>query len=357
MADVVDRAGASVGSLYHHFGGKADLYLALFEEYSARQEERAGAAVRAARAEGERDPVALFVAGARGYLQGSWAERDLARLFLAGGGPARVRADRAAPQPRVDGPERPPAAHRRPAVVDRGRQRGPRAGADDRGARGRPRGRRLRRRGRRPSGWPTSSSASSRRSAAGEGLRRRAAPAGPQRRGLAAAPAAPAGPRRPAPRRDRRARPERVHARPQQRRRRRRARHDRLLRRAAAVGRGAVRRRAEVRGPRLAAAGVQPQPRPLPARRRARRRQPGDHGQPRRPRAGPAERRGGPDPAALPRRAAAVGGRVLAVAAAAARPAAGRLPVARPRDRGEQRAVDPGPILAAAASSSPVWTA
>ena len=87
IADVVDRAGASVGSLYHHFGGKADLYLALFEEYSARQEERASAAVRAARAEGERDPVALFVAGARGYLEGSWVERDLARLFLAGGGP------------------------------------------------------------------------------------------------------------------------------------------------------------------------------------------------------------------------------------------------------------------------------
>ena len=33
--------GASVGSLYHHFGGKADLYLALFEDYAVRQEERA----------------------------------------------------------------------------------------------------------------------------------------------------------------------------------------------------------------------------------------------------------------------------------------------------------------------------
>ncbi len=87
VADVVDRAGASVGSLYHHFGGKADLYLALFEEHSARQEERAGVAVRAARARGETDPVSLFVSGARGYLQGSWAERDLARLFLSGGGP------------------------------------------------------------------------------------------------------------------------------------------------------------------------------------------------------------------------------------------------------------------------------
>jgi len=31
--------------------------------------------------------VALFVAGSRAYLDGCWTERDLARLFLAGGGP------------------------------------------------------------------------------------------------------------------------------------------------------------------------------------------------------------------------------------------------------------------------------
>jgi hypothetical protein len=43
--------------------------------------------VRDARTAGENDPVALFVAGSRAYLAGCWAERDLARLFLAGGGP------------------------------------------------------------------------------------------------------------------------------------------------------------------------------------------------------------------------------------------------------------------------------
>ena len=87
IADVVARAGGSVGSLYHHFGGKADLYLALYEDYSVRQEERAVDAVQAARAAGESDPVRLFVAGAQAYLDGCWSERDLARLFLAGGGP------------------------------------------------------------------------------------------------------------------------------------------------------------------------------------------------------------------------------------------------------------------------------
>lgn len=87
ILDVVGRAGASVGSLYHHFGGKAELYLALFEEYQRGQEERASTAVREARTAGEHDPLELFLAGARGYLAGCWAERDLARMFLAGGGP------------------------------------------------------------------------------------------------------------------------------------------------------------------------------------------------------------------------------------------------------------------------------
>ena len=87
IADVVGRAGASVGSLYHHFGGKAELYLALFEQYQQVQEARAAATVRSCRLAGEHDALTLFIAGSRAYLDGCWAERDLARLFLAGGGP------------------------------------------------------------------------------------------------------------------------------------------------------------------------------------------------------------------------------------------------------------------------------
>ena len=87
IADVVARADASVGSLYHHFGGKAELYLALFDDYQVRQEARTATAVKQARVDGESDALALFVAGARAYLDGCWVERDLARLFLAGGGP------------------------------------------------------------------------------------------------------------------------------------------------------------------------------------------------------------------------------------------------------------------------------
>jgi AcrR family transcriptional regulator len=88
IAEVVARAGASVGSLYHHFGGKAELYIALFEEYQTGQEARAAASIREARTVvGETDPMALFVVGSRSYLNGCWEQRDLARMFLAGGGP------------------------------------------------------------------------------------------------------------------------------------------------------------------------------------------------------------------------------------------------------------------------------
>ena len=87
FAEVVAGASASVGSLYHHFGGKAELYLALFEDYQTAQEARAAAAVRDARTGGESDPFALFLVGSRSYLEGCWVERDLARMFLAGGGP------------------------------------------------------------------------------------------------------------------------------------------------------------------------------------------------------------------------------------------------------------------------------
>ena len=30
MADIVDHSGASIGSIYHHFAGKRELFLAIF---------------------------------------------------------------------------------------------------------------------------------------------------------------------------------------------------------------------------------------------------------------------------------------------------------------------------------------
>jgi AcrR family transcriptional regulator len=87
IADIVDRAGSSVGSLYHHFGGKSELFMALWQEHQIAHEQAASEAVARARKGGEADPTALFCVGARAYLEGSWTRRDLVMLFVSGDGP------------------------------------------------------------------------------------------------------------------------------------------------------------------------------------------------------------------------------------------------------------------------------
>jgi AcrR family transcriptional regulator len=116
IADIVQRAGSSVGSLYHHFGGKSELFTALWEEHQLGQEKAASAAVAAARAAGVTDPFELFSAGARAFLEGSWQRRDLALLFSSGDAPPGFEAmrrsrghewiSRGGPLPRLAG--RPP---------------------------------------------------------------------------------------------------------------------------------------------------------------------------------------------------------------------------------------------------------
>jgi AcrR family transcriptional regulator len=85
--DIVDQAGMSVGSLYHHFSSKADIYIELFNEYQSRQQHRSARAFRTALASGEEDPARLFLAGTRAYLEGAWQDRHIARIFTPGGGP------------------------------------------------------------------------------------------------------------------------------------------------------------------------------------------------------------------------------------------------------------------------------
>ncbi|GAA3741683.1 TetR/AcrR family transcriptional regulator [Salinactinospora qingdaonensis] len=85
--EVVTRAGASVGSLYHHFTGKADLFLALYEEFQQRQQDRTHQAVAHARAQGERHPARLMTIAARAYLEGCIEERETAWLFFNGDSP------------------------------------------------------------------------------------------------------------------------------------------------------------------------------------------------------------------------------------------------------------------------------
>ncbi len=87
VTEIVARAGASVGSLYHHFTGKADLYVTLFEEFHGGQAQRARQAVRSAHVAGISEPRQLFVAAARTYLDGCLQQRELAKLFACGDGP------------------------------------------------------------------------------------------------------------------------------------------------------------------------------------------------------------------------------------------------------------------------------
>jgi AcrR family transcriptional regulator len=87
VTDIVASAGASVGSLYHHYTGKAGLYLALFDQLHRDHTERTRQAVRRARDAGVTDPMQLFLAGASAYLDSCIEQRELAGLFARGDGP------------------------------------------------------------------------------------------------------------------------------------------------------------------------------------------------------------------------------------------------------------------------------
>jgi AcrR family transcriptional regulator len=94
VADVVERAESSVGSLYHHFGGKAELFLALWEQHQDAHEQVAAGAVARTRAAGQDDPLELFLTGTHAFLENSWHRADLVRLFLDDSGPPGFEAVR-----------------------------------------------------------------------------------------------------------------------------------------------------------------------------------------------------------------------------------------------------------------------
>jgi AcrR family transcriptional regulator len=92
IAHIVERSGLSVGSVYHHFSGKAELFLALWREFESIYSEAAATAVSKARLAGVTDPVELFVAGSRGYLDVARHNSPLTLLFRGGDGPPEYDA-------------------------------------------------------------------------------------------------------------------------------------------------------------------------------------------------------------------------------------------------------------------------
>ncbi|MGW2746295.1 TetR/AcrR family transcriptional regulator [Streptomyces sp. NPDC001450] len=88
LTEIAARSGIPVGSLFQHYGGKRGLYLALWEEFREEQERRTAATLASERSHGVDDPIALFVAGARAYLEGAWDNRRLGRLLVEDDAPA-----------------------------------------------------------------------------------------------------------------------------------------------------------------------------------------------------------------------------------------------------------------------------
>lgn len=91
VADIVQRSERSVGSIYHHFGGKPELFIALWEETQNAYFAAAADAVAKARKK-QSDPATLFIAGARAYLMAVWENRVVVRMFLSDFGPPQLRA-------------------------------------------------------------------------------------------------------------------------------------------------------------------------------------------------------------------------------------------------------------------------
>ena len=85
MADIVDHSGASIGSIYHHFGGKKELFLAIFERLATDIDTYIDAA---AEKSGDVDGRVAFEANARAYLNAIWAYRRTALVLASGDTPA-----------------------------------------------------------------------------------------------------------------------------------------------------------------------------------------------------------------------------------------------------------------------------
>lgn len=89
MADVVAGSGASIGSIYHHFGGKSELFLAIFEQMADAVDHHIESAIQPTRQSGAdtTDRRRVFELHVRAYLEAMWENRREARVLSSGDTP------------------------------------------------------------------------------------------------------------------------------------------------------------------------------------------------------------------------------------------------------------------------------
>ncbi|BBY05276.1 TetR/AcrR family transcriptional regulator [Mycobacterium noviomagense] len=92
MADVVAASGASIGSIYHHFGGKKELFLAIFEQMAQAVDGRIEAMLH--QADERVDRRRIFELHVRAYLEAMWENRRAARVLVSDDTPAGFESAR-----------------------------------------------------------------------------------------------------------------------------------------------------------------------------------------------------------------------------------------------------------------------
>ncbi|MFF2486165.1 TetR/AcrR family transcriptional regulator [Microbacterium sp. NPDC058062] len=88
IQDIVDSSGVSVGSIYHHVGGKAAIFTAVATDVIHEQAEASRRAIATALAEEEHTGLELYLIGARAYLMASWRNRRVTGAILGDDRPA-----------------------------------------------------------------------------------------------------------------------------------------------------------------------------------------------------------------------------------------------------------------------------
>jgi AcrR family transcriptional regulator len=86
IAEVVTASGASIGGIYHHFGGKSELFMAIFEQMADVVERRIQTKVGQFGASAP-DRRRVFQLHVRAYLAGMWENRHAARVLSSGDTP------------------------------------------------------------------------------------------------------------------------------------------------------------------------------------------------------------------------------------------------------------------------------